>query len=110
MSEFMRMETRYANGLGGIGQRGPLECLRLHDCPTFSSEDEIVWALALDVASKDVHEKRGSGTSRRSWPFVGPKVITPFTGVTDSATKTRRRRKSMRRTLSAAIAPHRKPA
>jgi hypothetical protein len=108
MSESMRMETRYANGLGGIGQRGPLECLRPHDCPTFSSED--VWALALDVASKDVNEKRGSGTSRRSWPFVGPKVITPFTGVTDSATKTRRRRKSMRRTLSAAIALHRKPA
>ena len=30
---------------------------------------------------------RGIGTSRRSWPLVGPNVITPSTGVTDSATK-----------------------
>jgi hypothetical protein len=33
---------------------------------------------------------RGSGTSRRSCPLVGPNVITPLTGVTDSATSTRR--------------------
>jgi hypothetical protein len=39
---------------------------------------------------------RGSGTSRRSCPFVGPNVITPLTGVTDSAASALRRKKSLK--------------
>ena len=64
-------------------------------------------AFPATCSARTPTSKRGTGTERCWWFFGSPHASLPRSSVTDSVTSMRRRVRSSRPTLSAAISPHR---